>query len=314
LLLSPYSRRFNEIYGIRFFIILFQILFLFTLNSCTWHWHPNSKSYETQYAHLEDNIRFKKGMEESKYFLVILVNARHLDYTNNKSFFRTLAKHPSDGSKNSDVGHAWIYLRGHIDGQLIEIEGGHSGETGFLQPKYFEGVMNNIDRGVCNPIQYLWAVQRDGFFQVGSGKHRPTFAAKVNLTEEQFWNLLCFITNYPYSNYSLVGNQCSTFVAMAAAIASLEVDCKININIDNKIYFNREAFTLWEDPIYSTLPISTPDIIECSLMKAVQEGKAEPALEWYLKKHPISFKERFDKSLENMLNFPKRLQRVLYFW
>ena len=49
---------------------------------------------------------------EEEYFVVFLVNARGLDYTDTLKFLKTVAKHPRDGSKNGDVGHAWVYLKG----------------------------------------------------------------------------------------------------------------------------------------------------------------------------------------------------------
>lgn len=61
-------------------------------------------------------------------YIVFLVNARQLDYSSFRSVLRTIAKHPSDWSKNGDVGHAWIYLKGDE-----VIEGGHSGELGLDQ-------------------------------------------------------------------------------------------------------------------------------------------------------------------------------------
>ena len=87
--------------------------------------------------------------------------------------FAANSKHPSDGSKNGDVGHAWIYLQGNVNGESIVIEGGHSGELGICQPKYFDGIMNYVEYGyadsscgeMCclrnepNPVKYLWASQ-----------------------------------------------------------------------------------------------------------------------------------------------------------
>ena len=172
---------------------------------------PHTKSYQDFYAHLEMPC-YQKTVTLSDYFLVILVDARHLDYTNNHSFFTTLAKHPSDGSKTGDIGHAWVYLEGIVEGQRVYLEGGHSGEIDTLHSKYFEGVMNYIDYGYANPnwdeydqpryepnpIKYLWTSRRDGFFQIGNGGHTPTFAIKVNLTPEHFHRMLTFIENYSF--------------------------------------------------------------------------------------------------------------------
>lgn len=263
-----------------------MIMLAVLMTSCSWQ--PRTQAYREQYAHLKQGYHSCQAMTESDFFLVLLVDACHLDYSDNHSFFRTLVKHPSDGSKNGYVGHAWICLRGLIDGVPVEIEGGHSGERGVLQPKYFDGVMDRFDAGCADPIAYLWAVQKDGFFQQGSGRHRPTYAAKVDITEEQFWDIVSFMDPgvYPYHQYAITGNQCSSFVSKIASIAGLSVDCDVTLAIDRQIVVRGVRLTLWQDPKYSSIEISSPDIVEKSLMKAVQEGKAEYALDWYLRTHP----------------------------
>ena len=153
------------------------LILLFLLTAC---YRPSSEDYREFYAYLEQPRSPTTIFKPSPYFLVVLVNARHLDYTDNRSFFKTLTKHPSDGSKNSDVGHAWICLRGFLNGEYVEIEGGHSGERGVTQSKYFDGIMNYIDYGYANPseaqkkaprfesnpIRYLWETQNDGFLTI----------------------------------------------------------------------------------------------------------------------------------------------------
>ena len=166
-------------------------------------------------------FRESPAVHATPYFLVLAVEARQLDYSHGKAFLKTMVKHPSDGTKNGDVGHAWILLRG----RNITIEGGHSGERGCCQPKYFEGVMDYLEAGYRNPAQYLWEVQRDGFFQKGNGGHRPTFAVKVNLTKGEFEAIRNFIDprHYDYANYAITGSQCASFVARVAQIAGLEL-------------------------------------------------------------------------------------------
>ena len=194
------------------------------------------------------------------------MDAPHLDFTDCRSFIRTVAKHPQDGGKSGDVGHAWIYLRGIVNGQELVLEGGHSGETGRIQARYLDGIMNNIDFGFPtppshtfharyepNPVSYLWAVQNDGFFQSGSGGHQPTFALKVPLTPDQFWNILHFIEQYEFSNYSLQGRQCTSFVVEAAALASLQLECHACLQFPSVLDIHGEELRLWTDPCYSML-------------------------------------------------------------
>lgn len=267
----------------RYFLFL---IFGFTLFGC---YKPYSSAYRELYSHLENPSFLPVAKWDRANYVIIYVNARHLDYTDNYSFLKTVAHHPSDGSRNRDVGHAWIYLQGiHYD-KMIYVCGGHSGELGFCQAKYFDGVMNYVDFGYANPTKeqrdypryeanpakYFWESQNDGYFEWGSGSHKPTYAAKVNLTSEQFERMLNFMKSYDYKHYSLVGNQCSSFVAQIASLAGLKLDCEITINLNKELYFYGEQIRLWEDNCYSQLTISSPDIIERSLMKAVREGKAE---------------------------------------
>jgi len=266
---------------------LVSVFFLaLLLGSCA---TPCTPSYRAFYAHLHEPLPPIQKNCDSDYFLIIYVDARHLDYTDNASFFRTVAKHPSDLSKNRDVGHAWIYLQGILDGESVYIEGGHSGERGLCQAKYFDGIMNYIDFGYANPTRqqmecpryepnpakYFWDVQYDGHFEWGPGKHRPTFAAKIDLTEEQFHRILEFIQSYNYRCYSLVGNQCSSFAAHVAMLGGLQLEAETSIEISPVMYYNGMYIRFWTDPSYALLTISTPDALERSLMQAVREGKAQ---------------------------------------
>lgn len=268
-----------------YFLGLFTLL---VLSGCGWR--PGI-AYKSFYSHLNVSFNPHYIMRESDYFLIILVDAPHLDYSSNEKLIQTIAQHPN-GSRQRDVGHAWIYLKGIKKGKPFAIEGGHSGELGDLQPKYFDGIMNYIEYGdlkpsFCkkeelNPIKYLWAVQRDGFFQTGSGRHRPTFAAKIDLSQEQFEAIYQLIQrDYCYSDYSLVHNQCCALVARAAEKAGWIVDYKQTIDILPSILLGEEKFILWKDAGYSTFTFGSPDVLEKSLMRAVLEGKAEYALPWY---------------------------------
>ncbi len=287
-----------------------------------------SPDYRNLYVHLERQKRIKRTayMTESDYFVIILVDARHLDYTDNQAFFRTLAKHPSDGSKNGDVGHAWVYLRGLEKGKVEIVEGGHTGEFGEVQPKYFEGVMNAIEYGKAipdmvdiwcpmefdpNPISYLWEVQKDGLFQQGSGGHVPTFAAKIGLTEEQYCKIKEFIAAYPFKDYSLSQNQCASFAARIAHLAGLPLESEISMRIAPFVTIGKRKLTFWNDHKYSLFTFSTPDMLEKSLMQAVLEGKAEYALNWYNYQHPRSFKEKIAGLKESLLRMNERLERMM---
>lgn len=270
--------------------------------------HRQSREYQDLYAHLQNPV-FSNKMRESDYFLIMLVEARHLDYSETASLLKTVAKHPSDGSKNGDVGHAWIYLKGKVDGEDVFLEGGHSGELGVIQAKYFDGIMDYYDEGDANPIRYLWENQNDGFFQWGSGGHEPTFAAKIDLTEEQFLQIQNFVKNYSFAHYCLTGNQCSSFVARVAEIADLNLEDSLTFFIEPSLMIAGEPIRLWSHPQFSQMTISSPDILEKSLIQVVQAGKAEYALDWYLNTHQNSLSHSFYHTLEKIRRFPERYYR-----
>ena len=307
--------------SMKYLTSLFCVLFLCV--SCSYS--PRTQAYQEQYAYLETYPTCVESMQETSSFLVILVEARHLDYSDTCTLLRTLAKHPSDGSKNGDVGHAWIYVRGYRQGQCVEVEGGHSGELGLTQARYLEGVINLMECGysfpscttsACyryepNPIKYLWEPQRDGYFQRGSGEHAPTFAVKINLTDVQFERIYAFICGeYDFSYYSLTDNQCTSFVTQIAAQADIELEHEMTIKIDPIVSMHGGNLRFWEDPRYQYLTFSSPDILERSMMEAVKEGKAEDALKWYKKRHRPCFKRRMQRRWDTMVKAPARLRRL----
>lgn len=236
------------------------------------------------------------------FFVVLLVEAPHLNLSTNRACLKTMAKHPSNWSKNGDVGHAWIYLQG---GGLC-IEGGHSGELGITQLTYFQGVMQKHDQGDPNPAAYLWSTLDDGFFQRGSGGHRPTYAVALPLNQQQFDAILNLLETYDFSHYSLARQQCCSFVTQVAALVGLELDAQEILVLESTLTVAKEEICLWQDPTFSQLPFESPDRLEQSLRRAVLEGKATPALDWY-NRH-VAEGESLGRTLRL---FPKRLCRYL---
>lgn len=296
-----------------------QLALVFFLASCSWK--PNSISYQEQYAHLNTSQPTPTFLSESDYALFILVDARHLDYSNSQTFLQTMTKHPSNGCKECSVGHAWILLRGlDKNGKRIEIEGGHSGEWGVVQPKYFEGMMRYALEGDPNPVRYLWEEMQDGVFQQGNGGHIPTFAAKINLTQEEYEAIYSYIqpNAYPYRRYSLTKRQCASFVVQAAALAGINLESEVTIPIAKYALIGGECIKLWSNPEYSQITIATPDLLEKSLIEQVKREGMEYALPWYLRNKscqapPFSwdtitrFPERY---FRHRSTFPKRYSKA----
>ncbi|MBA3958497.1 MAG: hypothetical protein H0X51_08940 [Parachlamydiaceae bacterium] len=243
------------------------VFLLLCLTSCGWR---PSVAYREYYAHLHKPICTR--LLDSDYFLEIYVSARHLDYTTGKTLLQTIARHSGRGA--GEFGHAWIRLEGLIDGQRMYIEGGHSGETGLLQAKYFDGVMDYIESGETdsNPIRYLWATQEDGFFQEGSGGHQATFSIRIKLNSEQFQDILAFVKNYSFERYRLTDHQCCSFVAEAAALAGVELQHLQTVHIPSRIYFGGCWLPLWRDCKYREFVFGSPDVLEKSLMQHVRQS------------------------------------------
>lgn len=239
---------------------------------------------------------------EDSYSLVLLVNARQLDYSNASSCLKTTAKHPSDGSKNGDVGHAWILLKGPEG----EIEGGQSGETGRYQPKYMEGVIENIELQSENPVSYLFCSQCDGYFQQGNGGHRPSLAVAIEITSDQYQAIQKLIETYPYHEYSLTSHQCTTFVKEAAAIANIQLEDEVLIPIPQCIKLSGREELFWSDPKYSVLTCGSPDRLEENFKELVRQGCARNVTKWYLRTHGI---QRRESCLETLRCFPERIIR-----
>lgn len=221
-----------------FFILLYFI-------SCT---HPNSSFEKT-----------------SSYYIIFNVSSRHLDYSSAKNFLSTMSKY-------KDFGHSWIFLYG--DGKVLE--GGHSGELGEWQPRYLDGVFENIERGAKNPIAYLWCEQCDGFFQKGNGGHKATFSLKINLTKEQYEKIFNFIENYSFKSFSITRNNCATFLQKVASLIDLPLEVNVTIPIEQKLYIWGTVYTLYEDEKYSKITFGSPDRLEMSL-KSLLKSK-EPVL------------------------------------
>lgn len=245
----------------------------------------------------------RERFHESACFIILAIDARHLDYTHASLFLKSVAKHPSDGSKNSDFGHAWIYLK---KGDEV-FEGGHSAERGFLQPRYIEGVCLLAEKGDPNPGRYLWAEQQDGYCELGSGGHRPTFAAKIDLSEEQYEQVVAFIAQYPFNHYAISGHNCASFVADIAALIGLPLDYQETLMLPPIVM----GMPLWRDPCYACITIASPDRLEKSLIDLVRTGQAEPARQWLIRHNNEPFLPRCKRTLDDLRLLPRRTWRVL---
>jgi len=195
--------------------------------------------------------------------LLIMVEAPHFDYTSPSTILRSISQHPRNGRKDGTVGHAWICLTGYPC-----IEGGHTGETGRLQPRYLEGVVDLSEAEDPDPFRYLFTIQHDGYFEKGAGIHRPTYAIAISLTPETSQTIRSFIATYDFSEYALTGNQCCTFVTHLASLAGVTLECRQTIPVEHHL-----------------LTFGSPDRLEQSMQMAVREGKAGNITPWAQKRY-----------------------------
>jgi len=266
-------------------------------------------AYKKFYRHLEQYCQSSTAFRSSDYFIVILVDAKHLDYTSTQGFLRSFTKHPKSCCKRGDVGHAWVYLEGFVDGSRVCVEGGHSGELGERCPRYFDGLVEAIIRNEKNPIAYLHQTLPDGYFEKGNGGHRPTLAAKIDLNKDQFDKILDFIVSYNYREYSITKKQCASFVGKIAEFAGVPVETSVVLPIQKTVRLCGQRVTLWQDPFYQTIAVSSPDILEKSLLERISQGKAQNVRRWYLK---TRYKRQSQEALpETISQFSRRYQRHL---
>jgi hypothetical protein len=218
------------------------------------------------------------------YFVVFLVDAKHLDYTNVETLLDTIAKHP-DGSTSRDVGHAWMIVSGMVNGKRVIIEGGHSGERGIQEMRYLDKVFLAQDTSDPDPARYFFRALQDGYFEQGSGGHVPTYAVRLPITPEVFSQIYWLVQpgHYHFQEYSLTQSQCCTFITKVASLCGIDLEDHISIDIPQIISVNGCNRTLWTDPTYSSILIASPDVLEKKLLQAVKEGKASVALRWYKK-------------------------------
>lgn len=252
-----------------------------------WQWRY---SYLDQLQASQDTLPQFCPTEE--YFLVVLVQAQHADYSSPRAYLATLAS--SFVKEHSpDPGHAWIVLVGKKDGKLWLFEGGHSANCPHVAADYMSHVLcsSGVDDDP-NPARHLFIPTNEGFFEYGSGGSVPTYAAAIPLTEEGFARVLSLFeyNGYDFSRWGIQGPNCVQFVLSCLASVGIECHCDDTISIPPSISLLGKQFLLWTDPSYRLLTINTPDLLEKRLWELVRGHVAYCATQWY-----SGFKEMCDK-------------------
>ena len=261
-------------------------------------------TYQSQYTHLKKQSKSLSSLPGDECYIIFLVAARHLDYASTPRFLRSLDINPMSKEKRLSFGHAWFYLRGLNDKQEPEVlEGGHSGELGLNQAKYFEGVVNNIKYGYSNPtkeqmqairyeknpIKYLWETIYDGFLQKGDGGYQPTLAIYLAIDKSQYLSLKKMLdpSNYNYFAYSITQNQCCSLVIKMAKSLGYELYASKSIEVPPKLSFNGESLRFREDEQYANFTFLSPDELEKSMYELLKQDAAwKDVTAWWYESQP----------------------------
>jgi hypothetical protein len=246
-----------------------------------------SEDWLWRYSYVDDIRTLSKTAPsfspKDEYFLVILVDARHADYTSSTGYLTSLA-----GSFVSqhylDPGHAWIVLAGTKNGKPWVFEGGHTVNCPDLTKYYLKTVLGFSDEEPDpNPVRHLFSPTDIGSLEYGPGDSCPTFAAAIPLTEEGFDRVLKLFNEdgYDFSNWGIRGPNCVQFALSCLATVGVEFDCNESLPVPPSFSVFGHEILLWSDPEYSQLDIKTPDLLEKRLLDLVRQGTAQFALPWY---------------------------------
>lgn len=244
-----------------------------------------SDAYAKEYSYLRDIrecaplCRQFQGKEE--YFLVVLVDARHLDYASPDKFFASM-RYGVLFPQEPTIGHAWIVLSGVVNGKPWRFEGGHTGEFGVTAPRYFDEVVRRSQEKDPNPAQYLFTSLSDGRLQKGSGGHEPTLSVAFSLTEQEFLSIFTLLTTYNFSEWSLQHHQCVHFVCSCLKALQIDIPCERVMRLPSTFLWKGDKVDLWQDRKYEMLSLPTPEALERALFEKVLQKKAFLATKWYM--------------------------------
>ncbi len=236
-----------------------------------------------RYSYLEEirNSKFAQFEGDDEYFLVVLVNARHPDYSSPFAYVWDLTWNYIIENQ-PDTGHAWIVLSGKKSGKRWIFEGGHSVNCNAVMPGYVKKMIGlACEDTENNPARSLFNATNEGLFEYGSGNNKPTFAAAFPLTKDGFDRTIKILENYQFENWGLRGPNCVQLVQ--TCLSAVGVDCSLydTVDVPETINFFGNQVRLWSDPSYARLPVKTPDLLEKRLFDLVKTKQASAAMHWY---------------------------------
>jgi hypothetical protein len=209
--------------------------------------------------------------EPTGYRLVLLTGSIGVDVPN--GHLHVSGGHRTGLLKVTETGHSWVILES--PGKRIECG---------LTPKsrnWFGGVSKLQKEGDPDPISYLWRDLPDGKRHGHLRGFHPSFAAAVNLTEEQYAAIAKFIDGFDFRTFNLMKHECTTFTVETARQVGLELDYQLEIDIPRTARLLGKDYRVWTDPQYSELEIATPDVLERSLRDLAKQGIVQDVTKLY---------------------------------
>lgn len=204
------------------------------------------------------------------YFLHILNEAAHWDYSTTRSLLFSIWQRP--------WGHSWLLLESPEN----RWEFGHTGDLGLVEPRYHDGVFQQARAGHPDAIAYLWQTRSDGIFQTGKPKRPPTFVWQMPITRRRHQRIHEYVMQRNYDPFGVTANNCTDMVIEVAALAGIHLVHRIRLTGPKEVSICGQRRRVWTDPKYRILEYSTPEVLEADLRHLVALGVGRNATAWYL--------------------------------
>lgn len=209
--------------------------------------------------------------EPTGYRLVLLTGSIGVDVPN--GHLHVSGGHRRSLFKGTETGHSWVIL----ESPRKRIECGLTQSS----QNWFDGVRKLQKEGNPDPISYLWRDLPDGKRHGHLTGFHPSFAAAVNLTEEQYAAIARFIAGFEFRTFNLMKHECTNFTVETARLVGLELDYQLEIDIPPTAHLFGKDYRVWTDPQYSKLEIATPDVLERSLRELAKQGIVQDVTKLY---------------------------------
>ncbi|MRR56274.1 MAG: hypothetical protein EG822_17540 [Deltaproteobacteria bacterium] len=212
----------------------------------------------------------KTPVGDEGYYLYILNEHANWDYSSAASLVFTIWLRPR--------AHSWLILENPKE----RLEFGHTGDLGITNPRYHEGVFQKIKEGHPDPIGYLWNTMTDGQFQIGKPNRPPKFVWRMPITRRHYQVILEYLMQRKYDQFDLRNNNCTNFVAEAAALAGINLIHRIHLTLPPETKVLGRKRRIWTDPHFRILEYSTPEVLDADLRQLARLGIGSDVTEWYL--------------------------------